>query len=161
MWLDEISGQQRALDAGEVVVADVQLIEGVDQHRDELGIAVTEVEHAAIEVQVQPAAAVDVVDPVPLAAAHHDAGAECSERADPVRADEPFGEGEDLVPAGGSGAWRGGGGTAHSRSIDLSTPPWPAAQTGQAQERPDHRFSVTSFADMTPWCPNFGFTHTR
>ena len=120
--LDEVGGQQRPFDAREVVVADVELVEGVDEDADQLGVAVPEVEHPPVEVQVQPGATVDVGDPVPVAATHDDPGAERVERPYAIGAQVALGHGEDVAASGGVHAVTGAArdrevGATHRRSM--------------------------------------------
>ena len=84
--VDQAGGQQGAFDAGEVVVADVEPVQGEPQLLDQRGMPVAEVEGAAVEVEVEELPPVDVPDPVALAPPDHQVRTQPDERPDPVGA---------------------------------------------------------------------------
>jgi len=85
-------GQLGARAARKVVVSDVQLVQGGAQRVAHLGVPMAEVEDAAVQVEVEQLAAVEVPDPIALAAPDHEVDAEATQGRHPVRADVPLGQ---------------------------------------------------------------------
>ena len=72
-----------------MVVADVKRRGGGDHRLHDIGVAVAEVERAAVQVQVDQLAAVEIPQPIALPAADHELGSERIPHIDPVRGDVP------------------------------------------------------------------------
>jgi hypothetical protein len=72
----EFLGELGPGQAGEVMIADVKLARRCHHRLDDLRIAVTEVEGAAVEMEADQLVPVEVPDPVPLPAPHHELRAE-------------------------------------------------------------------------------------
>jgi hypothetical protein len=89
---DQGLGQLGAREAREVVVADVERVEGIAQRGDELGVAMAQVEHAAVEMEVEQLPAIQVPQPVALPPADHQIEAHGLEGADAVGADVTRGQ---------------------------------------------------------------------
>ena len=95
-----------------MVVSDVHRGGGRDHRLHDLGVAMPEVEGASVQVQVDQLPAVEIPQPVALAAADHELGAERLPDVDAVRGDVPAGQLEHALLLGSPGAPRAGG--AHS-----------------------------------------------
>ena len=80
-------GQLGARDAREVVVADVERPSRLAERGHDLRVAVAQVEDAAVQVEVEQLAALEVPDAVALAAADHEVDAERAEGPHPIRTD--------------------------------------------------------------------------
>ena len=72
----QLLGERGTIHAGEVMVADVDLVKGADERRDHLRIAVAEVEGTAVEMEVHQLMPGQVPHAIPLAAPHHELRAE-------------------------------------------------------------------------------------
>ena len=72
----KLLGERGAVDTGEMVIADVNLVEGADKRRNHLRIAVAKVEGAAVEMEVHQLVARQIPHAIALAAPHHELRAE-------------------------------------------------------------------------------------
>ncbi len=88
-------GELGAGAARKMMVADVERGERIGERGDHFRVAVAEVEHAAVEMEVEQLATVEIPDAVALAAADHQVHAQRLQHLHAVRTDVPRREIED------------------------------------------------------------------
>jgi hypothetical protein len=98
------------------MVADVQRGSGGDHRRHDLGVAVPQVEGPPVQVQVDQLSAVEIPQPVALAAADHELGAERLPDIDSMGGDVAAGQLEHALFLGAGGVRRDGRGHSYHAS---------------------------------------------